>query len=152
MNKNAKPQPYKADSEKEPIQDRPRIFAHEELIFSDQLDAIWHTIAETLDCSLDVVSRRSRHRQFARARQLFFYFARKQTMASLREIGQYAGGRDHSTVIHGVAIIENEMRYKSFKTVVETIERNLTGRVPAAEDPELRVKLFCPYLGFIAGG
>jgi hypothetical protein len=44
------------------------------------------------------------------------------------------------------------MRYKSFKTLVETIERNLTGRVPAAEDPELRVKLFSPYLGFIAGG
>ena len=73
-------------------------------------------------------------------------------MASLREIGQYAGGRDHSTVIHGVTAIENEMRYKSFKTVVDTIERNLTGRVPAAEDPELRVKLFSPYLGFVAGG
>jgi len=125
---------------------------YEDLIFSDQLDAIWHTIAETIDCSLDVVSGRSRHRQFARARQMFFYFARKQTMASLREIGQYAGGRHWSTVIHGVTAIKNEMRYKSFKSVVDTIERNLTGRVPAAEDPELRVKLFSPYLGFIAGG
>jgi len=152
MNKNAKPQPYKADSDREPIADRPRIFAHEERIFTDQLDAIWHCIAETVDCSLDVVSSKARHRQFARARQLFFYFARKHTMASLREIGQYAGGRDHSTVIHGVTAIENELHYKSFRALVQKIEGNLTGRVPAAEDPEMRVKLFEPYLGFVAGG
>lgn len=152
MNKNAKPQPYKADSEKEPISDRVRLMPYEESVFTDQLNAIWHCISEVLDVSLDVINQNNRQRKLARARQLFFYFARKQTMASLREIGQYAGGRDHSTVIHGVRAIENEMHYKSFKTLVQRIETNLTGRVPAAEDPELRVKLFSPYLGFIAGG
>ena len=152
MNPNAKAQPYKPDSAKEPIADRPRVMPYEDCIFTDQLDAIWHTISETVNCDLDMINVRSRKREYARARQLFFWFARKHTQASFREIGQYAGGRDHSTVIHGIAAIENEMRYKSMRNVVDTIERNLTGRVPAAEDPELRVKLFSPYLGFIAGG
>ena len=152
MNKNAKPQPYKADSEKKPIADRPRIMPYEDSIFEAQFDSIWHTIAETLNVDLSVVYDKKRRQGFVIPRQLFFYFARKHTQASLREIGQYAGGRDHSTVIHGVKAIDDSMMYESFKKLVAKIDTNLTGRVPAAEDPELRVKLFSPYLGFIAGG
>ena len=120
--------------------------------YTAQLDAVWHTVAETLNVELDIISIKSRKQMYSKPRQLFFYFARLHTSASYFEIGRYAGGRDHSTIIHGCKAVENEMHYKSFRNLVQTIERNLTGRVPAHEDPEIKAKLFPPYLGFIAGG
>jgi chromosomal replication initiator protein len=45
---------------------------------------------------------RSRRKEVAHARQMVMYLAREETTASLPKIGQSLGGRDHTTVIHGI--------------------------------------------------
>lgn len=49
----------------------------------------------------DLVSAR-RTGKLARARQVVMYLARELTLRSLPQIGLQLGGRDHSTILHGV--------------------------------------------------
>jgi chromosomal replication initiator protein len=48
-----------------------------------------------------------RVRSYARPRQIAMYLAKQLTTRSLPEIGRRFGGRDHTTVIHGVRRIED---------------------------------------------
>ena len=48
-----------------------------------------------------------RVRTFARPRQIAMYLSKKMTSRSLPEIGRRFGGRDHTTVMHGVRRIED---------------------------------------------
>ena len=45
--------------------------------------------------------------EIVRARQAAMYLCRKHTSGSLKAIGEYYGGRDHSTVIHALTTMEN---------------------------------------------
>jgi chromosomal replication initiator protein len=54
----------------------------------------------------DMVSKR-RLRAVARPRQIAMYLAKEMTPRSYPEIGRRFGGRDHSTVIHAVRVIES---------------------------------------------
>jgi chromosomal replication initiator protein len=47
-----------------------------------------------------------RAREVARPRQVAMYLSRQLTSQSLPEIGRRFGGRDHTTVLHGVRQIE----------------------------------------------
>jgi chromosomal replication initiator protein len=53
----------------------------------------------------DDLGSRQRTKVIAQARQLAMYLAREETDASLIQIGDALGGRDHSTVMHGCAKI-----------------------------------------------
>ncbi|ARO15389.1 chromosomal replication initiation protein [Ketogulonicigenium robustum] len=50
-----------------------------------------------------------RLRAFARPRQVAMYLSKKLTTRSLPEIGRHFGGRDHTTIMHGVKKIESLM-------------------------------------------
>lgn len=50
-----------------------------------------------------------RTRSLVRARQVAMFLAKKLTLRSLPEIGRNFGGRDHTTVLHAVRKIENEI-------------------------------------------
>ncbi len=52
---------------------------------------------------------RSRRKEIAQARQMVMYLAREETNASLPKIGHALGGRDHTTVIHGVDKIASQI-------------------------------------------
>jgi chromosomal replication initiator protein len=54
-----------------------------------------------------------RVRTFARPRQIAMYLAKQLTSRSLPEIGRRFGGRDHTTVMHGVRKIEELMQKDS---------------------------------------
>ncbi|NLD34952.1 MAG: chromosomal replication initiator protein DnaA [Clostridiales bacterium] len=54
----------------------------------------------------DDVTGPRRNRSFTVPRQVIMYLARKLTDASLPKIGDALGGRDHTTVLHGCAKIE----------------------------------------------
>jgi chromosomal replication initiator protein len=47
-----------------------------------------------------------RARNVARPRQVAMYLAKQLTSRSLPEIGRKFGGRDHTTVMHGVKRVE----------------------------------------------
>src|SRR5690606_413455 len=56
----------------------------------------------------DLQSKR-RQKSIARPRQVCMYLARRHTRYSLEEIGGYFGGRDHTTVLHGVRTITSQV-------------------------------------------
>lgn len=53
---------------------------------------------------------RDRSRHVLWPRQVGMYLARKLAQLSLQEIGEYFGGRDHSTVLHACRRVEDSMR------------------------------------------
>ncbi len=46
------------------------------------------------------------HRRIARARQVYFYLARRLTKKSFPQIVKHCGGKDHSTVHYGCRRVE----------------------------------------------
>ncbi len=63
-------------------------------------------VAEYYDIPpIDMVSDR-RSREVARPRQVAMYLANRLTTQSTPAIGRYLGGRDHTTVMHGIRNIE----------------------------------------------
>lgn len=55
----------------------------------------------------DLLSKR-RHKSIALPRQVGMWLARKHTRYSLEEIGSYFGGRDHTTVMHAIRMIDSK--------------------------------------------
>jgi chromosomal replication initiator protein len=53
---------------------------------------------------------KKRNKSIAFPRQVCMFLARKHTRYSLEEIGGYFGGRDHTTVLHAVRTVDEDMR------------------------------------------
>jgi chromosomal replication initiator protein len=70
------------------------------------LDAIQTRVAEHYGLSVADLVGPGRARAVARPRQMAMYLSKTLTERSLPEIGRSLGGRDHTTVMHGVRRIE----------------------------------------------
>ncbi|MFC4995158.1 chromosomal replication initiator protein DnaA [Rubritalea tangerina] len=77
------------------------------------IDAIQKAVSEHFDIRLADMSSRRRPANIAFARQVAMYLSRKMTQASLMEIGDAFGGRDHGTVIHAVKKVEQRINKES---------------------------------------
>ncbi len=66
------------------------------------LPVVLQTTAEFFKLTMDDIKSSSRKKPIAYARQVAMYLAREETDASLSEIGEMMGGRDHSTILYGV--------------------------------------------------
>jgi chromosomal replication initiator protein len=77
----------------------------------------------------DLVSK-SRSRPLTQARHIAMYIMRECTGLSLVKIGEIFGGRDHTTVLHGIKKVEDEMRARdaTFRQV-QDVTRIVRGRV-----------------------
>ena len=77
----------------------------------------------------DLVSK-SRSRPLTQARHIAMYIMRECTGLSLVKIGEIFGGRDHTTVLHGIKKVEDEMRARdaTFRQV-QDLTRIVRGRV-----------------------
>jgi chromosomal replication initiator protein len=77
----------------------------------------------------DLVSK-SRSRPLTTARHIAMYIMRECTGLSLVKIGEIFGGRDHTTVLHGIKKVEDEMRARdaTFRQV-QDLTRLVRGRV-----------------------
>jgi chromosomal replication initiator protein len=60
--------------------------------------------------SVDELVSKSRSRPLTHARHIAMYLTRENTGLSLVKIGDMYGGRDHTTVLHGIKKVEDEMR------------------------------------------
>ncbi|MDH4111735.1 MAG: chromosomal replication initiator protein DnaA [Actinomycetota bacterium] len=80
----------------------------------------------------DLMSK-SRSRPLTQARHIAMYLTRECTGLSLLKIGEIFGGRDHTTVLHGIRKVEDEMRARdaTFRQV-QDLTRIIRGRVRAA--------------------
>lgn len=75
----------------------------------------------------DILSPR-RARPVARPRQVAMYLSKALTEHSLPEIGRKFGGRDHTTIIHGVRKIEDLLLAdQQLAADVETLKRRIAG-------------------------
>ncbi|MBO9463886.1 chromosomal replication initiator protein DnaA [Tropicibacter sp. R15_0] len=70
------------------------------------IDEIQRKVAEHYNIRLSDMIGPKRVRTFARPRQIAMYLCKQLTSRSLPEIGRRFGGRDHTTVMHGVRRIE----------------------------------------------
>ena len=73
----------------------------------------------------DLVSQK-KTKDISYPRQMCMYIMRELTKQSLPKIGQALGGRDHTTVLHGIKKIENDIDDNStIKNIVEDIMKNI---------------------------
>ena len=66
-------------------------------------------VSKFYNISVPEIVSASRSRELVQPRQVAMYLIRQETDASLPEIGALLGGRDHTTVIHGVERIKDRL-------------------------------------------
>jgi chromosomal replication initiator protein len=85
------------------------------------IDQIQKKVAEHFDVRLADMTGKRRTANIAFPRQVAMYLARHHTKASLHQIGEMFGGRDHGTVLHACKSIS--LRMKKEDQVRQTIVR-----------------------------
>ncbi|OGX01288.1 MAG: chromosomal replication initiation protein DnaA [Omnitrophica bacterium RIFCSPLOWO2_02_FULL_45_16] len=85
------------------------------------IDIIQKKVCEYFDMKLSDMKVKKRSRGIAYPRQIAMYLARQLTDYSLPEIGEYFGGRDHTTVMHAYDKIMTDLKVK--KGLNELIDR-----------------------------
>ena len=77
------------------------------------VEEIQRRVSEHFNIRLSDLIGPRRVRTFARPRQVAMYLCKQMTTRSLPEIGRRFGGRDHTTIMHGVKKIEELMQKDS---------------------------------------
>lgn len=90
------------------------------------IEEIQRIVCEYLDINEDLIRAKTRKREVVRARQIAMYFCKEVTQHSLKTIGLHFGGRDHSTVIHAVKTVEDQIETDTqFRDTVDQIGRKI---------------------------
>lgn len=92
------------------------------------LGRVMRAAARHHDVPVDAVLGPARRRTVAAARSLAMYLARRLTGHSLQAIGDACGGRDHTTVLHGVRVCAAHIaRDPAFAADVDRLVAELSG-------------------------
>ncbi|MEY8339365.1 chromosomal replication initiator protein DnaA [Lachnospiraceae bacterium 62-35] len=59
------------------------------------------------------ISSQKRNKEIVYPRQIVMYLCRNMTETSLQQIGKFLGGRDHTTIIHGIEKVEADLKSNS---------------------------------------
>ena len=87
---------------------------------------IIEVVTEHFNISMDQMISRSRSSDIARPRQIAMFLCKTMTDSSLDVIGSFLGGRDHSTIIHGIKKISDEYEVnENTKTLIDTIKKKI---------------------------
>ncbi|MGE9617183.1 MAG: chromosomal replication initiator protein DnaA [Solitalea-like symbiont of Acarus siro] len=79
----------------------------EEATVDISLDHIQGLVCDYFSVAIDQLKSKTRRREIVQARQISMYLAKKHTKLSLKRIGQFYGGKDHSTVIYACNTISD---------------------------------------------
>ena len=74
------------------------------------IDRIQETVAEYYSVSVEDMKSKRRDKHIVFPRQVAMYVVREETPSSLPVIGQAFGGRDHTTALHSIEKIMNELK------------------------------------------
>ncbi len=89
------------------------------------IEAIQRVVADSFHIHLTDLKSKKRTQHVAFCRQVAMYLCRRITSNSFPSIGEHFG-RDHSTVIHAVNLIERRVNNDAaFRLLIEKIERGL---------------------------
>ena len=87
---------------------------------------IIEVVSEHFQISLDQMISKNRSNNIARPRQIAMYLCKTMTDIPLDSIGALLGGRDHSTIIHGINKIGDEYEANpQTKSLIETIKKKI---------------------------
>ncbi|MGV8877797.1 MAG: chromosomal replication initiator protein DnaA [Sphingobacteriaceae bacterium] len=90
------------------------------------MEFIQKLVCEYFEVPVEMVKSPTRKREIVQARQISMYLAKSHTKSSLKTIGQFFGGRDHSTVIYACQTVEDLIDTdKKFKGYVADIQKKL---------------------------
>jgi chromosomal replication initiator protein len=91
-----------------------------------KIDTIVEYCATIFDISKDHIRAKSRKKNIVKARQVAMYLSKQLTNHSLVTIGLHFGGRDHSTVIHGIEMVNEQMQHdKAYHNKIESMKKHL---------------------------
>lgn len=77
-------------------------------------------------CNLELLRSKKRNKEISFVRQVAMFLMKKMTDKSLRDIGVFLGGRDHSTVMHALDKIEQHIKDdQEFKDRIAQIENDI---------------------------
>ncbi|MEZ0611009.1 chromosomal replication initiator protein DnaA [Fibrella sp. WM1] len=76
------------------------------------IDTVQELVADFYNISIADLKAKSRKREVVYPRQVAMYLAKELTELSLKSIGYHFGGRDHSTVIHAIQIVNDLLKEK----------------------------------------
>jgi len=89
-------------------------------------EKIIELVAREWQTSVEALLGRDRSQKIAQPRQVAMYLLRKKTDASLPQIGEALGGRDHTTVMYAIEKINNEIKIKTdLQKRISMIEQQL---------------------------
>lgn len=95
------------------------------------ISAIIAKVSELFDIPGNLLISKRRTQEVVIGRQVAMYLARTLTNLSLKAIGAEFGGRDHSTVIHGVSMVRTALRKNpELRSRVEQAQASLCGQMP----------------------
>jgi chromosomal replication initiator protein len=87
---------------------------------------IIEVVSDFYNVSTEDLLKQSRKKEYVNPRQIAMYIIRKELETSLPSIGEFFGGRDHTTVIHAIDKIERIIKEKSgLKQEIELIRDRL---------------------------
>lgn len=90
------------------------------------MEYIQKLVCEYFEVPIEMVKSQTRKREIVQARQISMYLAKSHTKTSLKSIGAFFGGRDHSTVIYACQTVEDLIDTdKKFKGYVADIQKKL---------------------------
>jgi len=91
------------------------------------VESLARAVSEYFKIDLEQLKSKRKTAELVRARQIAMYLCRKYTSNSLKSIGEEFGGRDHSTVIHAITTVENNLDLDfNLKSAVENIRASIT--------------------------
>ena len=94
--------------------------------FKNDIQKIQRVVAEYYNVTVDDLKSKKRVSTIAFPRQIAIYLSRQLTDESFPRIGMEFGGRDHSTVIHSVDKIQNELKTnKQLEKIIDEIKEKL---------------------------
>jgi chromosomal replication initiator protein len=92
-------------------------------------EKIVELVAREWKTSVEALLGRDRSQKIAEPRQVAMYLMRKETDASLPQIGEVLGGRDHTTVMYAIDKIANQIETKAdLRKRVINIKQQLYGQ------------------------
>jgi len=89
------------------LKERPKPEDIRSELFMLQSEHIMKVISKHFKMSIEQMIKTGRKREVVQARRITYYFLRKYTRLSLKNIGELVGGKDHTSVIHGLKSLKD---------------------------------------------
>ncbi|MDO5564734.1 MAG: chromosomal replication initiator protein DnaA [Eubacteriales bacterium] len=98
----------------------------EEDLNSNKMQKITQIVADHFHLLFKDIISEKKGRNYSRPRQIAIYLINEKTEETLVSIGNFFGGRDHSTIIHSIRTINEQLKVdKELKNIVENIKKKI---------------------------